>query len=333
MAPKCIVVGAGISGLIAARKLKKLDWQVTVLEKSKGYGGRMATRRIGEAVFDHGLQHLTSHGMFFRSLLERFEDEGLVKDWCRGFLNSDRLLSSDGYLRRYAPKGMNSLAKFLAQEVDLDVRLQEKVTLLTQLAAGWRVQCDSGLSLEADALILTAPLPQSLQLLKKSENSSFDSDLLARLKEFKYDPCITVMAILDGPSGLAEPGAMFNTDPMTPVRWICDNHQKGLSPVESVTIHSTAHFARQNWKIPREEAGQKLWDAAQHFLAAGRVEMQSHGWRFAQIKEAQEEDYLFVNEAPPLVLAGDSFGHFHHQLEGAAVSGLEAGKALGKKLN
>ena len=38
MNQSCIVVGAGIAGIIAARRLKKVGWDVTVLEKSRPAG-------------------------------------------------------------------------------------------------------------------------------------------------------------------------------------------------------------------------------------------------------------------------------------------------------
>ena len=44
-----VVVGAGIAGLMASTYLSKAGYKVAVLEKSRGVGGRMATRRIEDA--------------------------------------------------------------------------------------------------------------------------------------------------------------------------------------------------------------------------------------------------------------------------------------------
>ncbi|NDH45714.1 MAG: FAD-dependent oxidoreductase, partial [Actinobacteria bacterium] len=54
-----VVIGAGLAGLCAARDLVDAGHLVTVLEKSRASGGRCATRRIGNAVFDHGAQFFT----------------------------------------------------------------------------------------------------------------------------------------------------------------------------------------------------------------------------------------------------------------------------------
>lgn len=322
----CVIIGAGISGVIAAQRLKKSGWQVTLLEKSAGYGGRMATRRVGEAICDHGAQFFTMHSMFFRVLVEEMQDAQVVGQWSRGFLNGERKLALDGYLRFYGLQGMNQVVRYLAE--GLDVRLQEKVIGFSQVGDTWHIQCESGLQLGADALIVTAPLPQSLQLLKQANGLTPDPKLWEKLETIKYDPCIAILVTLDGPSGLPEPGGLAQTDPMSPIQWIADNRRKGISPVDSVTVHGTAHFSRQHWKIDREAAGEKLWEAVQPLLSAQRIEMQTHGWRFAQPKQVLEANSATLSTAPPLLLAGDAFGDRLNPIEGAALSGLDAAKAL-----
>lgn len=324
--PHAIVIGAGISGLIAARRLQKAGWNVQILEKSRGLGGRMATRRVDTAHFDHGAQYFTMHSMFFRSLVEDLQDQGLVKGWCRGFLNTDRQLILDGYQRFYAPQGMSSIAKFIAKP--LTIHQNTQVTQLTQQDNTWRLETQDNSRFEADAVILSAPVPQSLSLLEKAENLHITEKQHAQLKQIKYDPCLALMATLDGPSGLGEPGAIRIEDPMSPLLWIADNVQKGISTTPCITVHGTPHFSRKHWKTPREEAGALLWEAAQRYISANLVSQQTHGWRFAQPQTVTENKSFFLESRVPLLLAGDAFGDFNNLIEGAALSGLDAAQQL-----
>lgn len=57
-----IVVGAGIAGLTAARKLHRAGWRVSVLEARDRIGGRIQTDAVDEFLLDHGFQvYLTAY--------------------------------------------------------------------------------------------------------------------------------------------------------------------------------------------------------------------------------------------------------------------------------
>ena len=141
-ARRAIVVGAGLSGLMAARTLVARGWNVTVLDKGRGVGGRMATRRIttpdgATAIFDHGAQFFTVRDPVFGELVSDWVAQGVVREWCRGFGNDD------GHPRYVANNGMTALAKNLAR--DLDVRTS---TLVFSVNPGessrWTVIIDDG---------------------------------------------------------------------------------------------------------------------------------------------------------------------------------------------
>ncbi|WP_373512609.1 FAD-dependent oxidoreductase, partial [Persicitalea sp.] len=77
----CIIIGAGMAGLTAARELTAQGWDVTVLDKGRGIGGRMATRRIENTRADHGAQYFSVRTPEFRQLIEKLESEGIVEAW------------------------------------------------------------------------------------------------------------------------------------------------------------------------------------------------------------------------------------------------------------
>ena len=78
----CLVIGAGIAGLIAARALRAAGHRVLVLDKGRGVGGRMATRRIEGGVFDHGAQFVTVRDPRFQQIVEGWQAKGVVKLVC-----------------------------------------------------------------------------------------------------------------------------------------------------------------------------------------------------------------------------------------------------------
>ena len=56
-----LLLGAGLSGLKAARDLHAAGKSVLVLDKGRGVGGRAATRRWDGTPVDHGAQFFRCH--------------------------------------------------------------------------------------------------------------------------------------------------------------------------------------------------------------------------------------------------------------------------------
>ena len=79
MSARVVVVGAGIAGLVAARELSSKH-EVVVVDKGRGVGGRLATRRAGDASFDHGAQFITTRSEWFTSLIADTRSAGVVHE-------------------------------------------------------------------------------------------------------------------------------------------------------------------------------------------------------------------------------------------------------------
>lgn len=318
----CLIVGAGIAGLLAAHKLVDAGWQVVLLDKGRGVGGRMATRRIDEAVFDHGAQFFTVRDDRFEALVAGWERAGLVAEWARGFANGAGEWRQDGHPRYRGAQGMTTLPKHLA--AGMDVRTSVRVTAVQAEGDGWQVTIESGETLTARRLLLTPPVPQSLALLDAG-SYALPAAVRADLEAIEYNPCLAVMAVLDSVPALPEPGGVqLNSEP---IGWIADNQRKGISPVPAVTIHAAPGFSREHFDGDRDAAGQLLLDAAAGYLGGAQVvRWQVHGWRYSQPVAVYDEAFLPVSGPAPLVFAGDAFAG--PRVEGAAVSGLSAADYL-----
>ncbi len=66
---RVVVVGGGVSGLIAARECAKVGLQVTVLEASDVFGGVLRTAEVGGIVLDVGAESYATRGGIVRGLL------------------------------------------------------------------------------------------------------------------------------------------------------------------------------------------------------------------------------------------------------------------------
>ncbi|WP_047865615.1 NAD(P)/FAD-dependent oxidoreductase [Rubrobacter aplysinae] len=324
----CLVVGAGISGLLAAHELREAGVEVTVLDKGRGVGGRMATRRFGEsggAVFDHGAQFFTVRGERFGSLVEGWLAEGAVAEWSRGFPTPQQT-PEDGHPRYRGSEGMTSIPKHLART--LDVRSGEMVAGVDLRDSGWRVTAESGTGYEADALLITVPAPQALSLAESGgfRLASEDREALAAIT---YDPCVALMARLDeGESPVPEPGGLqIKSEPLD---WISDNHTKGISPEPGLTIHAGPGWSSRHYEDPDEEVTGSLLELAGETLGADlgpRVRETSVArWRYSWVTEPHPEPCLTASSQFPMIFAGDGFGQ--PKVEGAALSGLAAADRL-----
>lgn len=316
-----LVVGAGIAGLVAARRLADAGRRVVVVDKGRGVGGRMATRRMAGAVFDHGAQFFTTPGPQLGALAESWSDDGAAVAWFRSRLEPDGGAVDDGHVRWRGSTGMTAVPKAVAR--GLDVRTATRLTALAP-GDGWVAAIDGGAGLAARAVVLTAPVPQALALLDEGGASLAAADR-AVLDGLAYHPCLALMAALDGPSGMSAPGAWRPAS--EPVEFVADNHLKGISPVPALTVHAGPVTSAEHWDTPDDELADLLFGAIP-WLAARPVPdgVSVQRWRYARPVTCHPEPTFVPVGLPGLVLAGDIFGG--PLVGGAARSGLAAAAAV-----
>jgi len=328
-ANSCVVVGAGISGLLAAHELRAAGWRVVVLEKSREVGGRMATRRVGGATFDDGAQFFTVRSERFERLVEEWLEAGIVREWTRGFANAEGTHNEDGHPRYLGSEGMSSISEHLARS--LDVRTGERVVEVGVCDGMWEVRTESGTRVSGAALLLTAPVPQSLALLGSAGDFVLPDEPRRALDSISYAPCLTLLALLDGPTGVPEPGGVQIKG--EPLDWISDNQRKGISEAPGITIQAGPEWSRAHFEASEARltvsllafAGERLSSD----LSSRAAETSLTRWRYSWVTRSHPGPCLVASEEPPLLFAGDAFGEA--KVEGAALSGLAAADHLLKR--
>jgi renalase len=315
-----VIVGAGLAGLMAANRLQAGGRDVLVLDKGRGVGGRLATRRIGPGQADHGAQFFTAREPEFAAFVAEWKAQGLVYIWSEGWGEAE-----DGHPRYAVRGGMTALAKQLAQL--LDVRTGVKVTGITAVASGWQVPDENGRIYHSQALILTPPVPQSLTLLDAGGTLLETADRAA-LEAITYAPCLCGLFWVEGEVNLPHPGAVQG-DETTTLAWLADNRRKGISPeAQLLTFHAGIDFSRRHYDDPAEVVLPLLKQELTPYLTANATvrEAQLKRWRYARPLRLHPERCLRADGLPPLIFAGDAFNG--PRVEGAALSGLAAAEAL-----
>lgn len=303
-----VVLGAGISGLAAARALVDAGLGVRVVDKARGVGGRMATRRRGEATFDHGAQFFTTRSEEFTRLVEAAVIDGAAREWTRGFDDVP-----DGYPRWCGVGAMTSLCKWMA--AGLDVVTGETVTDLAEHPA--------------NAYVLTAPVPQSLAVLSFSRLLP-PPELAIGLTAVSYRPTLAVMATYAGSTDLpAHGGRQVPDDPA--VTFIADNMAKGVSAVPALTLHLSESWSHELWSARDDEIVARSWNAASaHIGSATVVEASVQRWRYAGPVQMWPERTVAWGADPVVALAGEAFDG--PKVEGAFLSGLAAAAEVVRRL-
>ena len=299
------VVGAGISGLLLARSLQDAGASVVVLEKSRGYGGRMATKRVGTAIFDSGAQFFTARDQDFAALSATWSDAGLVVNW-----------PESSHRRTIGRSGMTAVPKALAES--LEILREHKVAAVKRHACGcWELEIEDHGIVRAERLLLTCPVPQSLALLKAG-GVSLPQETKALLEQITYNPCLALLVVLSAASSVPTEGVTPTTGP---VRWIADNVKKGLvqNVPAAVTIHATPNFSADHYGKSEAEITALLLPKIERWLGAPVVSATLHRWKLSEPKTIHPERCVWLPELG-LGFAGDAFGG--PKVEGAALSGL-----------
>jgi renalase len=311
-----LIVGAGMAGLTAASELQQNGHNVIVFDKGRGVGGRLASRRIGLATFDHGAQFMTGRDPRFAAAIDEWRRIGVVEEWYRSPAQG-----TEGHPRWRGKPAMTAVAKHLARS--LNVLLGKRIVMVRRDAAGWVAALENGETVYAGAVLLTPPVPQSLALMDAGL-VEMPPEARAHLESIEYDPCLAVMLVLGGPSRIPPPGCLSPRE--GPIAWIADNQMKGASATPAVTIHATAAFSRKHWDRDRRGSVRELLRAAEPWLGSNVTEFQVHGWRYSKPICTDENPCFVLSQSPPLVLAGDAFAG--PRLEGAAISGWAAADVL-----
>ncbi len=311
------IIGSGMAGLSAARVLADAGMRVTVFDKGRQPGGRLATRRVEDWVFNHGCQYFTIRDAGFADA---------VKSVCAPW---------EGLPKPGAFAGvpdMAAVAKHLAS--GLDVRQHAHVRALTRHGEGWGLRFDDGEHF-FDALILAIPAPQAASLLR-GLMPAFE----ARLHGVRLAPCWavmlgfapspsptpleTMMNVPAWPDGIwfaLQGGAEF------PVAWAVRESTRPAAKASppAFMFHFSAKWSEAHLEDAPDDIIAAALEGGWAFGSHKPAYAAAHRWRYALAEVPLGEEFLW-DENARLGLCGDWC------LAGRLEAAYLSGRALGIRL-
>lgn len=295
-----------------------------VFEKSRGLGGRLATRRTSrdakadDPVFDHGGQFFTARSEVFLSWLQTVRDENAVQNWDPDGKSALRG-SEDPWL--VGTPVMNALLKPLSG--DLDIRLETEITSARRAGGLWEIRSStSDLPQFFDILICTAPAPQAERLL------AAEPGIAPALANVVIAPCWAFMVAFDQ---RFDPGFEVKRAVSDDIDWIARDSSK---PARSTNadcwiLHFSPSWSANNLEIDKEAAATKMVSLFQTALPDCLIPeftyRAAHRWRYAKTITPLGAPFLSSSDQT-LYIGGD-------WCLGARVEyGFDSGRAIATSL-
>lgn len=284
-----VIIGSGLSGSVLGDILHNHGLNTALVEKSKGVGGRLATRRIENNIFDHGCQSIA---------VDSKTDSYLTKTI---YKPEDALIwrKKNNTLQYTYSTGVTSFAKNLTK--NLNLFLNEKVVKFSFSDQLWTVECESGFKLRCYRLIFTTPAPQVLEIFKSSHFIFPEI-----LNEISYSKAIVLLVKFKGNT--------LNTQPSESelsslgIEEIVDQNTKRTNPSQTYTIflkEKTSEDLFDETSLNIESFTNDLISKITRFKNISDLSIEIKKWRYATPLNFINLPYLSIENN--LYLAGDYF--------------------------
>lgn len=315
------IIGAGIAGLTLAREMTD-QAEIRIFEKSRGVGGRMATRRKDTVAFDHGAQYFTVRDGRFRSAMDKAQADGVIQPWTgalvtlpEGGLAANTAADTTRYVG--APS-MNALAKTMS--AGLDIECEAPVAAITGTAGYWFLKIGDRSEGPFDWVVAAAPAPQFAALLPAEFKHH------AALAQTRMNACFTMMIRLTQDAKLPFAAARVD-DPV--IGWVsCNNTKPGRPKEPCLVVNATARWADANLETPLEDVRQRMLEAIRCYVPISPIEAETamiHRWRYANVERPAGQPFL-LDDVSRLAACGDWC--IAGRIEAAFLSAVGLGDAL-----
>lgn len=238
-------------GLSCASALADAGVDVTIYDKGRHHGGRLASRNRDEQVFDYGAQYFTARDERFISFLAPFIDLGKVARWSVRFArrqNGQMTPDTSTHSRYVGVPVMRSLADAMVETRadgttgSLTIKLAHRVLKVARKGAKWSINGTLTAQDEPqdfnsngyDHLVLNMPPAQAMDLYPHP-----------LLPERYLQPCFALSVSFDKVLDIPFDG--INLDDQI-LSWVArDNSKPGRPDGERWMLHASPDWSNAQW--------------------------------------------------------------------------------------
>lgn len=290
------IIGTGMSGITAAFYLKD-HFKVELFDKSRGVGGRIATRRAENGDFDHGAPFfsITSHS--FKQFLNPLFKSNCISPWLiRSVqLESQKKQQASVYV---GTPSMNHMMKYFKSH--LHIKTQTHIQDIKKRNNKWQLFDENHQQLgDFDWVISTAPvaqtkaiIPPHISFYNQLENYAMHGKIVTmvqtnNLQDFNFDVAYSTHARIE--------------------KIIVNSAKPQRVGATGLVIHASnaysAHIINGNSSVDPADVAQDLHNLID--LDPKQItHIQSHPWRYAQAKTHLKKPFL-VDQSECIGVCGD----------------------------
>lgn len=318
------IVGAGISGLVCAKALSQHGLKVTVFDKGRYPGGRLASRERDENVFDYGAQYFTARDSRFRNFLSQLLERGAASCWDGKFARLEQgcIKEETDFAPRYVGVPvMRSIAEIAGESIDY--RTSHRVTSVDRHQGKWTLSGTLQNELQQtafkeekyDFLVLSLPAAQAAALHPHSD-----------LDSVSWRPCVALLLTFNARISLEWDGVIMDDEIIS---WVArDSSKPGRPAGERWVIHASPAWSEESFSFDENEIKNTL---IQRYVELFDVELPGisfskiHKWRYALPLPESSPSYILDRQSS-LAYCGDWC--VGARVEGAFLSGLSVAEAV-----
>jgi len=283
------IIGAGFSGCHLYENLSQKQFKLTIFDKSRGCGGRLSTKYIGDKFIDHGTSSIHTEDKELINFLDKKVQQNILQK------------NKNNYI---PTKGINKVCSSMIDKKDLIKNT--RIIKAHYKNKKWFLFDEKGKIYQSyDILLLTNPATQILEM-----DLNLSDEIKNLLKDVSYSPISTLICYDNNSDNNSDNLDLAPLEKNINFKKVVDNSSKyQYKDFKSFVLHINEEFTQTNINLSKEKIFEKIYSLIEEELNMDikkKFETIEHLWKYAFAKNTINKEYIF-DPYQNLGICGDYF--------------------------